>query len=1400
MMRYSSLPWSLGILSVFVAFGVTSNNRASANPHGEHAELSGVRPLGPDNEPLNLDFEAGDLRDWTSSGSAFESQPIEGDTVRTRRADMTSAHQGAFWIGGYERQGDRPRGTLTSVPFKVTHPFGSFLIAGGPHRETRVEIINAATGSPLFIATGDESEELKRVVIDLRDEQGREIQVQIVDEHSGHWGHVNFDDFLFHVERPDVPDRAVPPPPDLIAHEGLEAEAAVAAMTLPEGFEVTLAAAEPDVIRPIAMSIDDRGRVWILENHTYPLKVAPEEAKDRILIFEDEDGDGRFDSRRVFFEGLSMATGLEVGFGGVWVGAAPELLFIPDRDGDDTPDGPPEVLLDGWGLQDTHETLNSFMWGPDGWLYGCHGVFTHSRVGKPGTPDEDRIPINAGVWRYHPQRHQFEVFAHGTSNPWGLDFDSKGELFIEACVIPHLYHLAQGGRYQRQAGQHFNPYTYDDIKTIADHVHYIGQTPHSGNGRSDAAGGGHAHSGLMIYQGGTWPEEYHGALFMNNIHGARINQELPEPDGSGYIGRHAPDFLLANDRASQILDFRYGPDGNVWVIDWYDLQQCHRREASAHDKSKGRIYKITFGESKDQTATARATLDPGNLISSVLQSQIMDDGSALDPDPWNEWNFRHARRLLQERGLSDQERESLIDITLRTDRLQPGLDEDRRLRILWALHATGGVPDEATLRYLDRSDDETAGKKSDEDYPHLRAWTIRLIMEERHASKAQLEKFIEIAETDPSPVVRLALASALQRMPVQSDARWAILTNLLMHGEDAEDQNLPLMLWYALEPMAAADPSRALSLAARSPLPRLLEFTTRRVGAIGTDEAIALLVDGLDAAESPETILTILKSINIALQGRRAVAMPARWPAIFTKLLEADQAEIRSQATGLALTFGDTSAREVLVKVLTDRSVATGRRRQALDALRKTRAASLPSRLRELLNDPAIRGDALQALGDFDDPLTTTAILKIYGGLPLRERRYALATLAARPGSAESLLEAIGQGRVNRSDLSADLVRQMRNLGNSAISEKIDAYWGTVAETSADKAALIARFKEMLSSSPAQESDLALGRSLFVKTCAQCHVLFGEGGNVGPELTGSNRADLDYLLSNVLHPSALIGKDYQANLLATSDGRVLTGIIRAEDANALTLVTADEIFIIPQDEIDARRMSDESMMPDNLWSNLSEHEIRSMVAYLASPVQTRLLATKDTAPRLFNGKDLSGWVGDRKLWSVENGEIVGKSDGLNHNEFLKSELEATNFRLTLEVKLTPNSENSGIQFRSTALPDGEVKGYQADIGEGWWGKLYEELGRGLLWEKSGEAFVEAGEWNSYEIIAEGSKIKTLINGNLCVDLDDSEGADRGIFAFQLHSGGPMEVRFRNLKLEVLETVERSSASTTVGEE
>jgi hypothetical protein len=248
---------------------------------------------------------------------------------------------------------------------------------------------------------------------------------------------------------------------------------------------------------------------------------------------------------------------------------------------------------------------------------------------------------------------------------------------------------------------------------------------------------------------------------------------------------------------------------------------------------------------------------------------------------------------------------------------------------------------------------------------------------------------------------------------------------------------------------------------------------------------------------------------------------------------------------------------------------------------------------------------------------------------------------------------------------------------------------------------------------------------------------------------------------------------------------VITGIVSAEDDNSVTVQTATETVVLPKDEIDDRALSEASMMPDDQLKQFTEQEVLSLFAYLRGKAQVPMATTKENAATFFNGRDLAGWTGDTQLWSVENGEIVGRSPGIPHNTFLVSDLAASDFRLTFEVMLKDDAGNSGVQFRSEPM-DGfrEMRGYQADIGPGWWGKLYEENARALLWDKSGEEHVKKGEWNLYEVEAIGSHVRTWINGQPCVDLNDPEGKRNGVIALQLHSGGPTEVRFRNLKLEL----------------
>lgn len=1335
-------------------------------------DTDGILPRGLDGRPLNTDFETGDLRDWRAEGDAFKGQPIRGDTVHRRRSDMHSRHQGEFWIGTYEVAGDRPTGRLVSSPFKITKPWASFLVGGGHHEETRVELV-LEDGTVIFRASGQDREDMRRVVVDLREHLGKVAYIRIIDEHSGHWGHVNFDDFRLH----DTPPRASVAPENPFPYQGLDAEQAARVMQVPDGFEVRVFAAEPDVRQPIAMTIDERGRLWVVEAFTYPRRAPEGKGKDRILILEDLDGDGRMDRRKVFASGLNLVSGIEVGFGGVWVGAAPYLLFIPDRDRDDQPDGPPEVVLDGWGYQDTHETLNSFIWGPDGWLYGCHGVFTHSRVGKPGTPQEQRIPLNAALWRYHPVKDRFEVFAYGTSNPWGVDFDDYGQAFMTACVIPHLYHMIQGGRYQRQAGQHFNPYVYEDIKTIADHLHYRGaiqEHAHWGHtpvtpAETVAAGGGHAHAGAMIYLGGVWPDRYRGKLFMNNIHGARINMDILERRGSGFVGHHGKDFLVTGDYWSQMLYLRYGPDGQVFVIDWYDRNQCHRTDPNVHDRSNGRVYKIVYGGNGTVAQSPSDRLFD-RLIKSYKEGRL--DLAALPDEDLvrlqlhpNDWYVRTARRLLQERAAARGLDETAVAALRRL--LETEDDPRRRLRAAWCLHACGLLNDGDVDRML-RDENE-----------YVRGWAIQLAFEDG-PDRRLLPELAQLAASDPSPVVRLYIASALQR--VAPDDRWSVLEALLSHEEDNSDHNLPCMYWYATEPLVPRDPARALELTRGAKVSLVWRFALRRVADLGTQASLDLLVSLLGRVQQPAEQREILEAIQHALVGKQQVKPPEGWARVAEKLLSSGDSVVRDLAITLSVRFGDRAALSTLRQLVLNADEPKSTRSRALEALIQVRDPALPELVRQVLaveSDNELRLRAIRGLAGVSDGRVADLLLGTYAKLEPDERRAALSVLTMRREWAAKLVEAIAGGQVPRTDLTADLVRQLANVADEALARRIREVWGVVRRSDEEKAALIERYRKLIDNDQLPPPDVTLGRAVFVKTCSQCHTLFGTGGHVGPDLTGSNRADLDYALSNVLDPSAVMASDYMPHIIATVDGRVITGIIKQQTDRFIEVQTADEIIRLGKDEIEAMRQSDQSMMPDNLLEELTPEEVRALFAYLASPHQTPLRARPDNVQLFFSGHDLSYWMTTGPGWRVEDGTIVGTVE--RGEILLLSELLFEDAEVSFTYQVEGAGEFSvlaGCEFDDNR----RLVGFEVPLVGHRAGAVIERGGRGLLLPPVASAGQVAGK---VRIVQRGNRLVVYLNGAVLREFVDPAGAIRGAPGFVLRGDPRIVVRIRDLKAELL---------------
>jgi len=548
-------------------------------------------------------------------------------------------------------------------------------------------------------------------------------------------------------------------------------------------------------------------------------------------------------------------------------------------------------------------------------------------------------------------------------------------------------------------------------------------------------------------------------------------------------------------------------------------------------------------------------------------------------------------------------------------------------------------------------------------------------------------------------------------------------------------------------------------------------------------DTLSPLVAVLAQSNDAQLQLDILKGINDGLRGQSRVAMPKGWDVVSKKLAQSPNAKVQELTRNLSLVFGSSTALADLREQLKNAAAPAADRAAALQSLVAAKDAELEKLLPALLNDAALRGVAIRAAGGFNDPAISRVLIQSYGAFTAAEKRDALISLASRVTFAKDMLAAVEQGRIDRKDLSADIVRQLRDLNQADITKQVEKVWGSVRATPTEKLAQIAKMKKMVQT-PGRRDDPMMGRAVFARTCQQCHTLYAEGGKIGPDLTGSNRGDIDYILHNILDPNAEIPLDYKTSTVEMKDERVITGIIKQQTEQVITIASANETLTLARKDVASIRASELSMMPEGLVDQLSENDVRDLIAYLATKGQVPMLATKDNLDLFFNGKNTDGWSGEKQYWKVENGELIGTSPALKKNEWFVAPLAVKDFRLIVEVKLVPNAGNSGIQFRSEVLPDRAVKGYQADVGVGWWGKLYEEHGRELLWKESGEKAVKADDWNTYEVLAVGPSIKTAINGQLCVDLEDTGGARQGVIALQLHAGGAFEVRYRKFQLEL----------------
>lgn len=963
----------------------------------------------------------------------------------------------------------------------------------------------------------------------------------------------------------------------------------------PEGFEVRLFASEPEVVNPVAMTWDARGRLWVLELYEYPEGAAEGTTpRDRIKILEDTDADGRADRVHVWADGLNLATGLVLGNGGAYVGATPDLLFLEDTDGDDRADKR-TVVKTGFGREDTHELLNGFAWGPDGQLYMTHGVFTRSEVRDPGAAEEDSVVLTAGVARWSPVSGKFEVFAEGTSNPWGVDFDRWGNAFVSACVIEHLFHLVPGGIYDRQAGVEPHPYAYERLKAINDHRHHMA-----------------AYAGVQVYQGNQYPAENQGTILQGNIHDHSVHQDTLKPRGSTLVASAWRDLVRTEDGWFMPVSVQVGPDGAVWIMDWYDRYPCYqnaRADPAGVDREHGRIWRVVHtGGDRGRPVPSRPSrhLDLEQLPSAELV------GVLAHP---NVWQRRTAQRILNHRR--DDKVMGLLQEQFRT-----GADQDTRLASFWTLHSSG---------YL--ADDVLGAAVGDGDAA-VRAWAARFIGE-RGVLDARALGWLDRLARDGDARVRLEVAVAcrqfsssqltVNRPPAVDPAGVGAILALLAGAPGAgDDPVLPFMIWHASEPMFARNPEPGLRwLAANGGRFQtmsgiLIRKAMRRLCDLGTPEAMdmamALVTDV--SVVWRELEWAALESLVKGQEGR--VIRPTRTPQAVGSWLEdlmvTGDARVRDAALQLGVLWGDAGAMGRLRRLALDGQADPERRLKALSALRRTADPVARETLLTVAGDGAtperVALEAVRGLGEMGGDGVAARLVEVWGGLAPAVRRLAAETMISRPAWLGVLLAAMEAKQVPVADLSPSALRSLRGQREASVQERVQQVVGRIRESGRDKADLVAAKRKVVMEG---EPDLARGRELATQLCLNCHQLLGEGEQVGPDLTGVGRSSVDALLWNVIDPNQVIGGGYEQVEVETTDGRSLAGrLMEDSEVRVRLLLQGGREEVVARGEVASMEVSELSVMPEGLW-DLPDADLRSLIWYLLAPPAEGPLTTEKRA-------------------------------------------------------------------------------------------------------------------------------------------------------------------------------------------
>lgn len=943
---------------------------------------------------------------------------------------------------------------------------------------------------------------------------------------------------------------------------------AIQKMDVPPGFNVEVVASEPDLVNPVSMTFDDQGRVWVTESLEYP-RSSPGKGRDRVKVLEDTNGDGTLDKTTIFADGLNIPSGIAVGFGGVWVANSPDILFLKDTDGDLKADSR-EVVVTGFGRTDTHELPNSLTWGPDGWLYGLNGVFNHSHVKyPPGSPHAKKTPqgfkFTCALFRINPRTWEFQVFSEGTSNPWGVAWDPEGSAFLSACVIDHLWHIVESGYYHRQGGP-YPPFTWK-LGSIVKHKHQMA-----------------AYCGIHYFDSDAYPEEFRDHLYMGNIHGGCINVDTLQRKGSSYFAKPRPDFLTANDVWFMPIAQKTGPDGCLYVLDWYDRYHCYqdaRRDPKGIDRLHGRLYRVRYKGTPRAKKFNLAKETDEQLIERLKSPNIY---------------YRDiAQRLLSERNdkATNRQLEQLV--------LADDTNHKTRMHALFALVGTQSLSVEFHLKLLSH------------DNPSLRAWGVRAAGNSQNLHPLVAARVAELVE-DSSPDVQLQVAIAAPKIPKVETI--PVLLSVLAHC--GEDPVIPPVVWQNLHPLLESQSRpflrRAIEhkLLGKPAVASLMPRVVDRILALKKPDAesvallfAALMDDDQSNEKAAEQCLNLLaeRVQTRELTGEELKTLKNRLePQLLAIVKDKPSCPLYLEAVTLLASWGQSDALTICRKVFANRKQPKPNRLRALTAVVSTNQPEILPAVAPVLSDRKnhsveFREAVLAELGRLQSQRVADIVLAAYPKMETGLQPKAVELLTQRPGWSKQLLEAIGKKKLPPSVLNVNQVRNLVLQGDDELVKAVREHWGVV-RTGRDpkREQFVGSMKKLIETKPGNPYQ---GRVVFNKLCAQCHKIYGEGKEVGPEITSNGRASFEQLLSNVFDPSLVIGADYRPLTVATTEGRLLSGLVVEDSKQRIVLkVQGGKLETIARGDVEEVSKSQTSLMPEGIEKQLKPQEIADLFAFL----------------------------------------------------------------------------------------------------------------------------------------------------------------------------------------------------------